>query len=72
MPRRPITYTYRGRGERPTKRGYAWREVYSETSERGFALHPWMTKRECQRDASRRGGKAVFNRSYDTNAVNPT
>jgi len=54
-----ITYFYRGGVERGTGNGYEWRNGYSETVE-GSILYPWMTRRECQEDARRRGAKAEF------------
>lgn len=61
-----IEYVYRGQIERWAKgwrRGqYArprWQEGYSQTVN-GCISYPWMTKRECQRDARLRGGRAIF------------
>lgn len=56
-----IPYYYRGQIERGPR--YEWRDGYSSNSPEGFVRYPWMTKRECQRDAKARGGKAVFFRS---------
>lgn len=61
MPKRPeVAYYYRGMVERGPR--YAWREGYSSQDENGAVLYPWMTRRECQQDAKRRGEKAVFYR----------
>ena len=57
---RELDYTYRGGVERGTGRGYKWHNGYSETSEDGSTLYPWMTARECQADAKARGFKAVL------------
>lgn len=58
--KRKITYTYRGNIERGTGRAYAWFDGYSETAADGGIMFPWMTYRECQREAADRGAVAVF------------
>ena len=63
--KRSIVYTYRGMVERPSKRGYVWKEGYSATGESGGALQPWQTKAECRKDAESQGGKAVFETKED-------
>ena len=56
-----ITYHYRGMIERGNgKPGYTWYEGYSAIGENGGVLYPWMTYRECQRDAKAQGARAVF------------
>ena len=56
-----ITYPYRGSLERYSMRsGASWVRGYSETTTEGGILYPWMTKRQCQSEARRRGAKAVF------------
>jgi hypothetical protein len=55
-----IVYTYRGGIERGIGGSYVWKDGYSATSPDGGAYYPWMTKRECQTDAKKQGGKAVF------------
>lgn len=56
-----ITYTYRGPVERGNgKPGYDWHDGYSETTDTGAVLYPWMTFRECQQDARKRNACAVF------------
>lgn len=57
-----IEYIYRGKVERwaPYKRSYVWHHGYSQNGENGGALYPWMTKRECEIDAKKQGGRAVF------------
>jgi len=55
-----IKYHYRGPIERGNgKPRYDWKDGWSE-GEDGHVLYPWMTRRECQRDAKARGCKAVF------------
>jgi len=62
-----IIYTYRGNIERGAR--YEWKPGYSATihpehaGKIGGVLYPWMTKRECQRDAKRFDSKAVFEES---------
>ena len=60
MPKSEVVYVYRGQVERGSR--YAWREGYSETTADGGILYPWMTYRECQADAKRRGARARFKR----------
>ncbi len=60
MAKPTIVFTYRGQVERATKRGYAWRNGYSETSAERRICFPYMTKRECQGIARARGYRAVF------------
>ena len=55
-----IVYTYRGRVERGTGGSYKWFDGYSATTEEGWILYPWMTPRECQRDAKAIGSIAVL------------
>ena len=64
---RPVaTYVFRGSVERVRSRGqgrvgtYVWHDGYSEDAPGGGVSYPWMTKRECQRDARERGCRAVF------------
>lgn len=56
-----IRYHYRGRVERLTQLGRRcrWVEAYSEQGEHG-PVYPWMSRRECQADAKRRGARAAF------------
>ncbi len=58
-----IEYHYRGQVERGTGAGYEWVNGYSsfadQEAKRGI-LYPWMTRRECQREAKNRGAVAVF------------
>lgn len=59
-----ITYTYRGQIERGTGApSYAWVDGWSETAPDGGILYPWLTYKECQRDARARGAKARFDYS---------
>ena len=51
-----IIYVRVGSVERPGRRGYEWHDGYSENGD----TYPWLTKREAQQDARRRGAKAVF------------
>lgn len=57
---KPKTITYKRRGwiERGAK--YTWVEGYSADSAEGNPLYPWMTKKECRKDASSQGAFAVF------------
>jgi len=56
-----INYIYRGEVERGTGGpGYRWHPGYSEDSEDGKPLYPWMTIAECRQDAKARGAKAAF------------
>jgi len=59
-----VTYHFRGQVERPYilrgKLSYVWRDAYSETSEAGGVIYPWMTVTECLTDAKNRGARAVF------------
>lgn len=59
-----ITYYHRGHIEVPAPRngkpGYRWAEGYSANSETGGEMQPWMTRRECQREAKEQGKRAVF------------
>ncbi len=61
-----ITYCYRGDVERGTatprnpRPGYRWADGYSEDGPEGRPSYPWMTRRECQKDAKARGCRAVF------------
>ena len=41
-----IVYTYRGDVERVRGNAYVWVNGYSETTDGGNVLYPWMTKRE--------------------------
>lgn len=63
MKRPEIQYHYRGRDERISQFGTRcrWVETYSEQGEHG-PVYPWMSRRECQADAKRRGARAVFTR----------
>lgn len=59
--KKTITYTYRGQVERGNgKPGYDWHRGYSETTESGGILCPWMTRAECIADAKGRGAVAQF------------
>jgi hypothetical protein len=49
-----IIYIHAGRVERGPR--YEWRDAYSENGN----TYPWLTKREAQADAKRRGARAVF------------
>ena len=61
MSKLPVrTYYYRGGVERPTSRGYVWRDGYSANGEDGGALYPWVTKREAQTSCKAIGMRAVF------------
>ena len=55
-----IIYTYRGTIESGAK--FARRHGYS-SSINGSVVYPWMTYRECQRDAKDMGAKAKFVRA---------
>lgn len=55
-----IIYVYRGLIERGTGRGYKWTEGWSAQTPEGHILYPWMTRRECYRDAATHGAKAIF------------
>ena len=56
-------YTYRGLIERGNGKGwYSWFEGYSATGENGGVMYPWMTFRECQREARADGVRAKFYR----------
>ncbi len=55
-----VIYTYRGNIERGVGGSYKWFPGYSATAIDGGVLYPWMTYRECQRDAKATGDKAVF------------
>lgn len=55
-----VTYVYRGPVERGTGRGYKWTAGYSENGLHGGIQYPWMTRRECQRDARSRNAVARF------------
>lgn len=61
-PKNQITYFRRGRVERgqgfPIR--YRWCEGYSANGQSGAPLFPWMTRRECQRDAKAQGAVAAF------------
>lgn len=59
MKKTTIVYTFRGLIERASKRGYVWRDGYSE-SIGGRVAYPWSTRRECIRDAASRGARAKF------------
>jgi hypothetical protein len=62
-PKKTITYHYRGMIERGNgKPGYSWREGYSAEGPNGEVTYPWLTYRECQRDAKAEGCRAVFKR----------
>lgn len=67
-----ITYFYRGGVERGTGNGYEWRNGYSESGPAGEILYPWMTARECQQDAKKRGAVAVFIETKTTAATSKT
>lgn len=55
-----IEYVYRGQIERGRGSGrYGWHDGYSQTVN-GCISYPWMTRRECQRDAKLRGARAIF------------
>ena len=54
-----IVYTYRGQVERGAGNSYRWADGYSETGQSGEIYYPWLTWRECLRDARTRGAKAV-------------
>lgn len=63
-----ITYFYRGGVERGTGAGYDWHNGYSEAGPDGEILYPWMTARECQREAKARGATAKLeNKKPDLN-----
>ena len=52
-----IEYHYKGLVERPDRKGsYQWKEGYSENGN----IYPWLTKREGQKEAKKRGCKASF------------
>ena len=54
-----IEYFYRGQIECGNGKGsYVWRDGYSANSKEGRVLYPWMSFRECQRDAAAQGKKA--------------
>lgn len=53
-----VIYTYRGRVERGSR--YDWQDGYSATTLDGSVLYPWMTRRECQRDARQQRKRARF------------
>lgn len=55
-----ITYYRRGDVERGAGRLYRWASGYSADSPTGGVLYPWMTRRECQRDAKAQGARARF------------
>ena len=55
-----INYYYRGDVERGTGNGYRWHRGYSENSEDGKPLYPWMTQRECIADAKAKDAQAQF------------
>jgi len=60
MTEKPIAYYhYRGLIERGGARRLRWHNGYSESGQRG-CLYPWMTFRECQKDAAARGMRAMF------------
>lgn len=59
--RKEIKYHYRGRIERGMGSRYVWRAGYSR-GDANYVSYPWLTKRECQRDAVILGGKAIFYR----------
>lgn len=59
MKKPEIQYHYRGIDERRLGKRCRWVETYSEQGEHG-PVYPWMTRRECQADAKRRGARAVF------------
>jgi len=52
-----IQYHYRGGIERGPN--YDWRDGYSQ-GDTATIYYPWMTKRECQKDAARQECEAVF------------
>ncbi len=59
-----IAYHYRGGVERGIGGSYEWREGYSQGSaDDSHVYYPWMTKRECQRDAKAQGATARFYRN---------
>lgn len=65
-----ITYIYRGGVERGTGGpGYKWHDGFSETTDAGGILYPWMTARECQADAKAKGTRAEFH--YPANRMQP-
>ena len=66
--KKKLVYKHRGSVERwsPSKRGYIWRDGYSEDGASGGVLYPWNTKEECRQDARSRGGVAVFHRNTRT------
>lgn len=55
-------YHYRGPVEVGIGGSYEWRDGYSENSEDGLPLYPWMPRGQCRRGAVRDGFKAVFYR----------
>jgi hypothetical protein len=57
-----ITYFYRGDIERtdPRSRSYRWVRGYSEAGTNGAVTFPWLSWKECQEDAKRRGHEATF------------
>ena len=66
-----IIYFYRGGVERGTGNGYAWRDGYSEAAADGSVTYPWMTARECQVDAHKRGAVAKFENNKQVGPKNP-
>lgn len=56
-----IAYHYRGDVERggPTTR-IRWARGYSASGLAGAVAYPWLTRRECQRDAKWQGARAIF------------
>lgn len=59
MKKHPIRYYY-FRGLIECGKHFNWTNGYSADSENGNVLYPWMTKRQCQREAKSLGLKAVF------------
>ena len=56
-----IVYHLRGSIEKWTsRRTYVRANGYSETTEEGNVLYPWMFHKECLADAKRRGATATF------------
>lgn len=58
-----IVYEYRGGVERVSGNTYQWFDGYSERNKDGAITYPWMTARECQKDARNRGAVAKMERA---------
>lgn len=55
-----IIYIYRGLIEH----GRRWVEGYSETTQSGTVIYPWLSKSACRKEARAKGAKAVFVREH--------